>query len=137
MAVDRLLPLRLLRLGNPAVRVLLRSRAHRLWSGRLLVLTYRGRRTGRTFSIPLRYAQTGGGELVVLAVVARRKLWWRSFAAAPTPASVLVGRRRVEVTGRLAHGRERESALASYVGRYPYARPFIRDAEVVVLSPTS
>ena len=38
--------LRVLRLANPFVRVVLESRAHRLVSGRLLLLAYRGRRSG-------------------------------------------------------------------------------------------
>lgn len=135
MRLDRLAPFWLLRLANPFVRALLRSRMHGLWSGRLLLLRYRGRRSGRTFEIPLRYARTANGELVLLAVDARRKLWWRSFALAETPATALVRGERLPVTARLVRGDERESALDAYVRRYPYARPFTRGAEVVLLAP--
>ena len=100
------------------------------------MLTYRGRRSGRAFEIPLRYARTDDGGLVVLAVNARRKLWWRSFTPAGVAASALVRGETLGMTGRLAQARERESAVAAYVRRYPYARPFTRDAEVVVLTPT-
>ena len=68
-------PLRLLRLANPVVRGVLDSPAHRLLSGRLLVLEYRGRRSGRTFRIPLRYAETRDGSLVAIAVEPDRKHW--------------------------------------------------------------
>ena len=50
-------PLPLLRLANPLVGRLLESRAHGLLSGALVVLTYRGRRSGREFRIPLQYAE--------------------------------------------------------------------------------
>ena len=74
-------PLRALRLANPLVRVVLRSPVHRVLSGRLLVLSYRGHRSGRTFRIPLRYAETADGAFVAVAVRPDRKLWWRSFRA--------------------------------------------------------
>jgi NADPH:quinone reductase len=134
MRPDRLLPLRVLRLANPVIRALLRSRMHGLWSGRLLLLTYRGHRSGRTFEIPLRYARAADGELVVLAVDASRKLWWRSFELAETSASALVRRERLAVTGRLVRGQERDAALDAYVRRYPYARAFTSAAEVVLLA---
>ncbi len=41
-------------LGNPFVRALLRSRLHGLLSGSLLLVTYTGRKTGRTFAIRAR-----------------------------------------------------------------------------------
>lgn len=124
-----------MRLGNPLVRAVLRSPAHRLLSGRLLVLTYRGGRSGRTFSIPLQYAWTGVGDLVVVAVRPGRKLWWRSFARAGRPATVLVAGESRQVVGRLATGAERESAVTSYATRHPRARGVLAGAAVVVLVP--
>ncbi len=69
--------LRLLRFANPLVRALLSSPAHPLLGRRLVVLTYHGHRSGRAFSIPLRYAELHDGGLVALAVDHERKLWWR------------------------------------------------------------
>ena len=93
-------PLRLLRLANPVVRAVLGSPGHRLLSGGLLVLTYRGHRSGRTFRIPLRYATMPGDRIVALAVAADGKLWWRSFSQ-PAPATLLVGGAERAVSGRL------------------------------------
>jgi hypothetical protein len=124
-------PLRLLRLGNPLVSGVLRSRAHRLLSGSLIVLEYQGRKTGRTFAIPLRYAEVADRLLVALAVEPAGKRWWRAFIE-PRRAVVLhIGSRRV-VVGTLAEGSLREEARAAYVARYPRSAPLVEDAALVV-----
>ena len=113
-------PLRLLRLANPVVRAVLGSPAHRLLSGGVLVLTYRGHRSGRTFRIPLRYATMADDRIVALAVGADGKLWWRSFSR-PSPATLLVRGTERGVSGRLLHGEERRVALRAYLARFPRA----------------
>jgi hypothetical protein len=127
--------LRMLRLANPVVRRVLDSRAHRLLSGRLLVLAYRGRRSGRELRIPLRYAETGDGAFVAVAVRPERKQWWRSFSSGG-PATLTLRGKEVFVQGRIAVGDEREAALRAYDARYPRSRRLTRDAAVVVLEPT-
>ncbi len=123
-------PLRLLRLANPVVRAVLGSPAHRLLSGGLIVLTYRGHRSGRTFRIPLRYATMPGDRIVALAVGADGKLWWRSFSQ-PSPATLLVRGAERAVSGRLLQGEERRAALRAYLARFPRAAgPLgVRDGE--------
>ena len=128
-------PLRLLRLGNPLVRGILRSRCHRLLSGALVVLEYEGRATGRRFAIPLRYAATKDARLVALAVDPDSKRWWRAFAE-PRRAVVLDRGQRHEVVGTLAEGSLREEARAAYAARYPRAAPLIEGAALVVFERT-
>jgi len=123
------------RLGNPVVRAILRSRLHPALSARLLVLSYRGHRSGRAFDIPLRYAETAERHLVVLAVGPEQKLWWRSFAVATDASVTLRGRARA-VVGALADGPTRADALGAYLARYPRSAGLVRDAAVVVLVPT-
>ena len=113
-------PFRLLRLANPAVRAVLESPAHSLLSGTLVVLAYRGHRTGRAFRIPLRYAETPGGRIVALAVRPERKLWWRTFVEPAAATAVLRGARR-EVGGHVLDGAERRAALRAYLERFPRA----------------
>ncbi|HEY7178004.1 MAG TPA: nitroreductase/quinone reductase family protein [Gaiella sp.] len=128
--------LRVLRLANPVVRRVLDSRAHPLLSGRLVVLAYRGRRTGRQLRIPLRYAETRDGALVAVAVEPEGKQWWRTFAD-EAPAAVRLRGTEVAVRGRLAAGDRRGSALEAYLDRYPRSRRLTRDAAVVVLEPVN
>jgi deazaflavin-dependent oxidoreductase (nitroreductase family) len=126
--------LRVLRLANPLVRRVLDSRAHPLLSGRLVVLTYRGRRTGRELRIPLRYAETPEGALVAVAVGPERKQWWRAFDG-DAPARVRLRGAELSVEGRLVAGDRREAALEAYLDRYPRSRHLTWDAAVVVLEP--
>ena len=128
-------PLRLLRLGNPLVRRILRSRFHGLLSGLLVVLEYEGRTTGRRFAIPLRYAETKDARLVALAVDPDTKRWWRSFAE-PRRAVVLHRGQRHDVVGTLAGGPLREAARAAYAARYPRAARLIEGAALVVFERT-
>ena len=45
---------------NPLVRAVLRSPAHRLLSGFLLLFTFPGRRSRKAYTIPVQYARSGG-----------------------------------------------------------------------------
>jgi hypothetical protein len=123
--------LRLLRLANPVVRAVLESPIHRALSGTLLTVAYRGRRTGRSFRIPLRYAETTDGAIVALAVRPERKLWWRSFAE-PSEATLTLRGDQVQATGALAAGDDRQRALEAYVTRFPRTADLARDAAIVV-----
>jgi hypothetical protein len=111
--------LRLLRLANPVVRLVLRSRAHRLLSGSLALLEYRGRRTGRLHVIPVLYA-TRAGEVVVLAALPAYKQWWRTFRSG-APATLVIRGEPRQVTGLLLEGAKRREVLRAYLGRFPRA----------------
>jgi hypothetical protein len=113
-------PLRLLRLANPVVRGVLDSPAHRILSGTLVVLAYRGHKSGREFRIPLRYTEEPDHRIVALAVQPERKLWWLSFADAAQATLLIRGESR-PVTGRVVDGAERRAALDAYLTRYPRA----------------
>jgi F420H(2)-dependent quinone reductase len=51
----------LYRLLNVGVGLLLRSPLHGLVSGRIMLLTVTGRRSGRLFTVPVSYLRHGGG----------------------------------------------------------------------------
>jgi deazaflavin-dependent oxidoreductase (nitroreductase family) len=126
--------LRLLRLANPFVRGLLDSRAHGILSGRLVLLEYSGRRSGRTFRIPLRYAPTSDGAVVAVALRPERKQWWRAFTPCGRATLMLRGA-VVSADGVLAAGEARAAALEAYLRRYPRSRSVAQDAAVVVFRP--
>lgn len=107
---------------------MLRSRAHRLLSGSLLVLEYEGRTTLRRFEIPVAYAEHDGG-LVVLAAHPESKKWWRAFREPARAAVVLRGERRV-VEGQVLDGVERRDALRAYLARRARAARALRVGRV-------
>jgi hypothetical protein len=125
--------LRVLRLANPLVRRVLDSPAHRALSGQLLVLAYRGSRTGQEHRIPLRYAETPAGEIVVLALEPEGKQWWRSFAA-PRGATITFRGARLTVEGVLSEGQMRRQALAAYTARFRVGSGLAATAAVVVFT---
>src|SRR5882762_9114858 len=49
---------------NPFMRLVLASRAHRMMSGRLMLLTFTGRKTGRSYTTPVSYVREGSSLLI-------------------------------------------------------------------------
>jgi hypothetical protein len=74
---------------NPALGMVLRSPAHGLASGRLALITYTGRRSGREHTIPVLYRDKG--EEVTIAVGwPERKVWWRNLTGEGGPVRLLI-----------------------------------------------
>jgi deazaflavin-dependent oxidoreductase (nitroreductase family) len=107
-----------------------------------LLLTHTGRKTGRTYTIPLLYVPDGERFVVVgtNAGDARPPAWWRNLEAQPE-ARVRVGARELDVCARLAAGEERARLWAALVANFrDYARyerktRGTRELPVVVLEP--
>lgn len=63
-------------------KLVLRLRASRRWGGavrkRITIVTYTGRRSGRTFTTPVGYTRTGDTVLIKV-MMPDRKSWWRNF----------------------------------------------------------
>ena len=112
------------RLLNRAVGAVLRSRAHPLLSRFLLLLTYRGRRSGRLYTIPLMYARDGD-DLLLVALHARGQVWWRNVAGGADVEVVAAGRR---TTGRADVVEDAAAARRTYGARRPLAAPLLRRA---------
>ncbi|ODR11653.1 hypothetical protein BHQ15_00160 [Mycolicibacillus koreensis] len=61
-------------------------------------LTYTGRRSGRTFTIPVAYRRTG--DAVIVGVnLPEAKTWWRNFTGSGAPLSL-----RLDGIDRTGHG---------------------------------
>lgn len=115
------------RFGNLFVIGLLRSPFHRLASGSLLLITYRGRSSGRHITIPVMYAEREG-TLTIFVAHPEQKRWWRNLRDGAEVEVRLRGRRlrgQAEVV-------EDSAAVETYLGRYPGARKVIEVAD----SPT-
>ena len=120
---------------NPVVRPLLRSPAHRVLSGSVLLLAYTGRRSGIHRELPVMYAGLGD-RMVVLVGQPDTKTWWRNFTGDDRPATVTVARRSSSCAARLLEPGtdEHQQAVDAYRARYP--RVPVGDATpVLVLTP--
>ena len=76
--------------GNAAVSWVLRSPVHWILSGRLALLTVRGRRTGRFYTLPVGYAEAAGVVYVMVGDY-ETKRWWRNLEDGVPVALVLRG----------------------------------------------
>ena len=104
---------RMRRIGNVFVSALLRSRLHRTLSGSLILISYRGRKSGREFTVPVAYAEDADG-LIVFVGHSEAKTWWRSMPG----ASVRVRLRGVDfdADARVVNG---SSLATAYLARQP------------------
>jgi deazaflavin-dependent oxidoreductase (nitroreductase family) len=84
------------RTGNPVVRGVLRSPAHRLLSGNLALITVTGRRSGRVYTFPVAYRREGDVATIVVGWP-ERKRWWRNLREPASVSLRLAGHTR---TGR-------------------------------------
>src|SRR5260370_7708107 len=67
---------RVVRYFNPFMRLVLGSRAHRMMSGRLLLLSFTGRRTGRSYTTPVSFVREGTNLLVPAGGA-----WWKNLTS--------------------------------------------------------
>lgn len=60
-------PATVIKIANPVVKRVLRSPLHRLLSGRVMLLTVTGRKSGRTYTVPVGRHEAGDGAFLVSA----------------------------------------------------------------------
>jgi hypothetical protein len=83
---------------NVVLRSLLRSPLHGLVSGRLVLLTVTGRRSGREYTFPVGFSEDPGAGSVTIGVGwPSRKRWWRNLRG--DGAAVRLRLRGAERTG--------------------------------------
>jgi len=60
------------------VRLVLTSPLHSTLDGRLILITYTGKKSGKKHSLPVQYAESHN-ELIVVAGYHQHKKWWRNL----------------------------------------------------------
>ena len=103
---------------NRVMRLLLHSPLHRLMSGNIMVVYFRGRRSGQRRWTPVRYLPEGEGG--VLCLTGRETGWWPNLLD-PAPVELQLAGRRVAATAQaLPDDAERKNAaLRRMLGRFP------------------
>ena len=79
---------------NPLMIALLRSPLHSPMSKSILLITFEGRRSGRTYTLPVSYSREG---TTVRCFTSHRNTWWRNLQGG---ADVALYVRRTESHGR-------------------------------------
>jgi len=83
------------RILNVPMRALLRSPLHRLMSGTLCLLNYRGRRSGTAFTTPLSFMRE---DQTIRLLSSHRTRWWKNFLDGDVPVEI-------EIAGESFSGR--------------------------------
>jgi hypothetical protein len=111
------IPESLFPLINLFMSLLLRSWMHGVMSSSVLLLSFRGRRTGRHISLPLRYVKN---DIGFVCFTTDNAPWWRNFEE-PHAVNVLVAGETFSGTAsaeRITVG-EPLDALRSFLKRFP------------------
>ena len=72
---------------NPCIRKLLESRYHAIASHNILILKYKGRKSGREYQTPLSYVRQKDSIFLLSNYKTR---WWRNFSSDPIPVEMLI-----------------------------------------------
>ena len=106
----------------------------------VLLLTTRGRKSGRPKSVALQYVPEGAGYAVIASYAGedRDPAWWRNLKVHPE-AEVLIGGKTERIRAREIEGPDRErlwrKAAALYPGYDEFRKWTARRIPVVLLEP--
>jgi hypothetical protein len=107
-------PLAIFRIANRVVRPLLRSPLHRLLSGQIMLLAYRGRRSGQEHTIPIGYF--AWDDDTVLSFSSAR--WWINLREGRPVRLLMRGHWRDAVPTVAGSIEERATLLGAFARRY-------------------
>lgn len=106
-------------IANRVMRGMLRSRLHGVLSSRLLLVTYRGRRSKELHTFPAMYVRDGA-RVIVVAGHADHKLWWRQMLGGAEVMLRISGQEiPAHATPLLEPTRMRGALLRRYLERFP------------------
>jgi deazaflavin-dependent oxidoreductase (nitroreductase family) len=101
---------------NPLMIWLIRSPFHRLLSKNFMILTYTGRKSGKTYQVPVNYTRQGN-RLVTFSY--RERTWWRNLRGG-VPVILRLEGVDVRATGSvIEEGPEVAAALSAYLRQTP------------------
>jgi hypothetical protein len=107
--------------ANAFVEFVLKSPLHRVMSGRYALIRYQGTRSGTEYTLPVQYADTHHGIVVVVGDH-DTKTWWRNFTSMGQVKVLLAGT-WVPMTAHALVGSEDPDAvtplLRAYAAEFP------------------
>jgi deazaflavin-dependent oxidoreductase (nitroreductase family) len=108
-------------IANPFVKLILRSPFHAWMSAAVLLITYRGRKSGREYTLPVQYVQDGD-HIYIFPGYAEKKTWWRNLKGGADVQVLLKGqtrRGRGILLERDADAEEILEAFGLYLRQFP------------------
>jgi hypothetical protein len=108
---------------NPIMIWLLRSPLHGLISGSTMLVTYTGRKSGKTYSTPVNYHGIGGR---LYTVSLRERAWWRNLRGGGEVTLLLRGKMAPARGAVVEDAAGVELALVDYIKDMPSAATFLK-----------
>ena len=106
---------------NPIMMWLLRSPLHGMLSGSTMIITYTGRKSGKTFSTPVNYVRDGD---VLWTISFRHRTWWRSLHDSPVTLRIQ-GKDVTGVATAITDQQEVTDCLLVYLRKAPQVAKYI------------
>ena len=108
---------------NPLVRGLLQSPIHGIASANLCIFSYRGRRSGRSFTTPLSFMREGS---LVRLLSSHNTRWWNNFLDGPVDVEIEIARETYRAKARtiVEDGEDFRNGVRAFLTAVP------RDARV-------
>ena len=106
---------------NPFVKLILRSPLHGWMDAALLLITYRGRRSGKEYTLPVQYVQDGN-NIYIVPGNSEKKTWWHNLKGGMDVRLILKGQTRYGrgiLLEREAEAGEILKAFGLYLQRFP------------------
>ena len=102
---------------NPLMGMILRSPLHPMMSGSVTLITVRGRKSGKAYTLPVQYAQEGQAIYIVPGAP-ENKTWWRNLRGG-APVTLQLRGRQVQAQAELLSGSVVGEALKVFYRRFP------------------
>lgn len=85
---------------NPIVRLVLRSPLHGMMSKSLMLITYKGEKSGKEYTLPVSFLESGG-SVYVIPGSPEKKVWWHNIHVNTAVELTLHGRKVTAKATRL------------------------------------
>jgi deazaflavin-dependent oxidoreductase (nitroreductase family) len=107
---------------NRMVRLMLESPLHAAASGSLMLITFTGRKSGKTYTTPVRYLERDG---VVWAFTSLDTKWWRNLEGGAPVRLRIGGEERAYRAEAIANAPDTIlPALREFLSRFPQDAPY-------------
>jgi deazaflavin-dependent oxidoreductase (nitroreductase family) len=109
-----------MKIGNGTMKFLLRSPLHKMVSGNTMLVTIKGRKSGKAYTTPVNYVQD---QNVIYVTSQKERTWWRNLRGGAEADLQLRGQ-NIRVTGEVVEDEPGVvTQLAAYLTKVPqYAR---------------
>ena len=109
------------KITNPIVRLILLSPLYRLLGASLLLISYRGRKSGKEYTLPVQYAQAGN-HIYIVPGLPEQKTWWRNLKGGAQVRVTLAGQNLAANARLMEQESEAETLIKGldlYLQRFP------------------